>query len=130
MSSICLGMSTIISLAMFYYSFSEADSGKVLLFIILSGAQGILVGGPCARLAQHDLVQITEGNPQDIYIILVIYTLVKCVLSTITLYLIGYCLERGKDISTCRSFIHVSHPACQYVPMLCLRLHHEVFYSG
>ena len=78
--------------------------------MVLTAAQGFFTGGPSCRLGQCDLVTVTKGDNNDLYIVLVIVSATKNLLSTICLYLIGFHLAHSKNILTQTGLLFLDSP--------------------
>lgn len=94
-ANFCLGLSVVVSIIMLYYGTLEQTSEIMKIYIFLSAIQGFFAGGPSCRLNQKDIASITEGNSTDLYVILSILGIIVSILLIISLYCIGYFLERG-----------------------------------
>lgn len=94
----CVGLAVVAGAFMLHFSFAEQTEEIMTVYMILGAAQGFLTGGPVCRLSQCDLVTVTKGDNNDLYIVLVIVSAVKNLLSTICLYLIGFFLASGKNM--------------------------------
>jgi hypothetical protein len=87
----------LISGLMFYFSFLEQTHYIMTIYMILSGVQGFFIGGPISRITQTDIACLTKGNNNDLYMILTINSFLRSLLLVISLYSIGYFLEKGKQ---------------------------------
>jgi hypothetical protein len=93
--NLCLGLAAGVGVLMLYYGSLEQTSEVMRIYVGLSAGQGFFSGGPSCRLTQKDVVSITEGNNNDLYAIFAISDVLVSLCLIISLYCIGYFLEKG-----------------------------------
>ena len=69
---------------------------NIVVYLILSGFSGFILGGPISRLSSSDLAEASEDDSTENYSLFAAANFTRYVGLTFSLFFIGFFMEKGK----------------------------------